>query len=271
MRWEYSSLSLLMWLGLILYGVATVGLFVLISKSRNKKYSFNLCATAIVSIHVFLLIGLGFSSSASSSKKVGFEAWVCGRQVEIRASNSTSSFTSGDDARFSSDKTLIVNGENGKVQLLPSLKAAGLKSEVPAGRFQIPISRAFELKTSSDSSLSWLNDSLKYPTASVSPVLDVSSGGVVCPYGGSDEWNVFVASVDNENNTYSWKRLQFGELSALRVTASDGGDLPDCVVFDYGPKKATPEHRCAYLLKNDSERCPSSDKSECKYREVDPT
>jgi len=56
MRWEYSSLSILVWLSLVCYVLITVGLFALIAKNKNKKQSFNLCATALVGIHIFLLV-----------------------------------------------------------------------------------------------------------------------------------------------------------------------------------------------------------------------
>ncbi len=172
MRWEYSSLSLLMWLSLFLYGLIMVGLFVLISKNKNKKYAFNLCATALVSIHVLLIILLGFGSSASSSSKVGFEVWVCGRQVEVKSSGVVDKLTSSDEGRFSADKTLVVNGEQGQVQLLPSLESAGLKIDMAKSAFGVPVARDFELKASSDNSLSWLNKSLKYSGSSGEPLLE---------------------------------------------------------------------------------------------------
>lgn len=270
MRWEYSSLSILVWLSLVCYVLITVGLFALIAKNKNKKQSFNLCATALVGIHIFLLVMLGFGDSASSSSRVGLEVWVCGRQVEVGSSGVVSKLTSKNDARFGADKDLVINGEEGMIKMLPKLETAGLKADMSNSKLSIPISRSFELKTSSDSSLAWLNNAIKYSGNSGLATLEIASQQLSCPYGGNDEWNIFVARVNNANKTYWWERVYFNQLATLGVNSSDGGDLPDCVVFDYGPTKATAEYRCVYLLKNDAERCPDADKSNCKYREVTP-
>ncbi|MDQ5913837.1 MAG: hypothetical protein QG623_456, partial [Patescibacteria group bacterium] len=178
MRWEYSSLSLLMWASFVLYGLIIAGLFILIARNHNKKQSFNLSAVGLVGIHVLLLVVLGFNSSASNSSRVGFEIWVCGRQVELKASSVVSKFKSLNDARFSSDETLIVNGEESRVKLLENLESAGLSASLDKSGLNVPISRPFELKASSSGSLSWLSDSVKYSGPSGSPMLEVASGEV---------------------------------------------------------------------------------------------
>lgn len=268
MRWDYSDLSLMMWLGLMLYVVVLGALFLAVLKKKNKRKSFNASAIVLVSLHLIFIVLLNFSSSVASSGKVGFEIWACGRQVDVaKGSNSAGTIISKDFARFGDDRELIINGDIASAKLKESFESAGLKIDQVGGGFGIPISKDFELKVSSGGTLPWLKDSIIYPNNS-EPLLSIKSGSVVCPYGGSDEWNIFIARVDNKNLTYSWQRVEFSELAGIVTGASDGGDLPDCIVLDYDAKKTKPDHRCSYLLKNDSVRCPSEDKSVCKYREL---
>jgi hypothetical protein len=268
MRWDYSGLSLMMWIGLLLYAVVLISLFVAILNNKNKRKSFNTAAISLVFIHAILVTALGFSSSVASSGRLGFEVWACGRQVEVAGgANSARMALSKDGARFSDERTLIINGDISGVNVLENMKSAGVKVDVANGGFGVPISKDFELKLTSGGSFSSLKPAVSYPNDS-SPLLDIKAKSIVCPYGGSDEWNIFLARVNNESKTYSWQRIEFSDLGKIKAEASDGGDLPDCVVLDYDAKRTKPEHRCAYLLKNDSERCPADDKSECKYREL---
>ncbi len=264
MRWGYSNLSLLMWLALFGYVVALIVFFKVVSDGKNKKKAFNLTAISLVCIHSILLISLGLNDSAASLKKVGFEVWVCGKQVQV-ADNSPTGRIFRDGGYFS-EKMLNVNNDVEQLRLGAELKAAGLSYTDTA--VTIPISNSFELKVSGDSSLDWLSESLKYPTKTNQPSLVLEDSNLVCPSGDIGRWNVFIAKVDNKAKKYSWQKVSLTELGATLVRASDGDDLPDCLVMDYGAVKETPEFRCADILKNDAKRCPETDKSTCLYEEV---
>jgi hypothetical protein len=269
MRWGYSSLSLLMWCGLLLYAVITVTLFVLISKNKNKRLSFSVCASLLTGVHAILLLTLGFSSTSASSRSVGFEAWVCGRQVDINVVAGAGRITkAGGGAYFGADNRLVINGEDNTFSLYNALESAGAKIELPKSGLGIPITRDFELKATATDSLAWLSDSIEYPEAADQPVLIAREDSLMCPYSAKNSWNIFVARVNNDKKTYYWQKVAFSELTALQVNSTDGGALPDCVVVDYGVSKLRSEYRCAYLLKRDFERCPELDKSKCDFKEL---
>lgn len=264
MRWGYSNVSLVMWLALVAYIVILAIFFKVVAAGRNKKKTFNLAAIGLVCIHSILLVGLGLNDSVASLKKVSFEVWVCGKQVQI-ADNSPTGRIFRDGGYFS-ERALNVNSDEAKLRLGVELKAAGLSYSDRS--VTIPVSNSFELKVAGDSNLDWLNQALKYPTGNKQPSLVIETGKLTCPTGDLGVWNIFLAVVNNETKTYSWQRINLTELAATLARSSDGNDLADCLVMDYDIPKETPEYRCADILKNDSKRCPDEDKSNCLYKEV---
>ncbi len=269
MRWGYSSLSLLMWCGLLLYAVITISLFVLISRNKNKKLSFSVCASLLTGVHAILLLTLGFSSTSASSRSVGFEAWVCGRQVDISEVAGAGRITkTGEGAYFGADNRLVINGSDDTFNLYSALESAGVKIEPAKSGLGLPITRDLELKAMATDSLSWLSEAIEYPEAADKPVLIARENSLLCPYSAKNSWNIFVARVDNDKKTYYWQKVGFNELPTLQINSTDGGALPDCVIADYGVSKLRSEYRCAYLLKRDFERCPELDKSKCDFKEL---
>ena len=260
---------MVMWVGLMLYiGIAAL-LFRLISKGRKKSLSFAICAVFVTIIHAVLLLSLGFSEATGTSKQVGFEVWVCGKQVEIDKQDSLRRLISGDGkAYFSGDNMLAVPGAESKFGVLENLKRAGLGLNSAKKEISLPVSKDFELKAKAGGSPVWLNEAVGYSGDNGAANLAVADGGVDCPYTQSDVWNVFVARVDSKEKTYRWQKNALSDLASVKVNGSDGDDLPDCVVLDYGEAKLKAEYRCGYLLKNDAKRCANSDGDGCKYREV---
>ncbi|USN97658.1 MAG: hypothetical protein H6799_00990 [Candidatus Nomurabacteria bacterium] len=253
-----------MWIGLTAHVIILAIFFKLISDGKNKKKAFNFSAGLIVFVHSLMLISLGLNDSAASLKRVSFEVWVCGKQVEL-ADNSPTGRIFRDGGYFS-DKKLNLNSDNDLIRLGTELKAAGLNYS--NNSVTLPISNSFELKVSGDSNLEWLNDALKYPTSSKQPSLVINNEKLVCPSGDLGVWNLFLARVDNVKKTYSWQKLSLADLPAVKSRASDGDDLADCLVMDFDISKETPEYRCADILKKDFKRCPEIDKSKCLYKEV---
>jgi hypothetical protein len=264
MRWGYSNLSLVMWVGLGLYALILGGFFKFVSEGRNKKRAFNILAISLVAVHSVLLISLGLNDSAASLKKVGFEVWVCGKPIQV--SDSTPTGRLFRDGGYFSEKMLNVNSDEANLRLGAQLKQAGIVYSNSA--VTLPVSNSFELKVAGDSSLDWLRGSLKYPADTNQPSLVVENSKLACPTGDAGVWNIFLAKVDNEKKSYVWQKLSLTDLSAALVRASDGNDIPDCLVMDYDIAKVTAEYRCADILKNDEKRCPDSDKSGCLFKEV---
>lgn len=257
-------MSLVMWVGLILYLSILGSFFFLVSKGGDKKKLFKRMSIALVLIHVLLLLNLGFNDSAASLKKVGFEVWVCGRPIEIADTSPTDRLFR--DGGYFSDKMVNVNSDDDNLRVGAQLKSAGLVYTDTS--VSVPINDSLELKISGDSSLSWLKGRLQYPAKTGKPSVVVETSKLVCPSGDAGVWNVFLARVNNQKKTYTWQKLNLTELAAVMVRASDGNDIPDCLVMDYDIAKETPEYRCADILKNDSKRCPDSDKSNCLFKEV---
>lgn len=264
MRWGYSNLSLIMWVGLALYVCALAGFFKLVSSGRSKKKAFSYMAISIVAVHSVLLVSLGLNDSAASLKKVGFEVWVCGKAIQVADSSPAGRILR--DGGYFSEKMVNVNSDESSLRVGSKLKEAGLVYSDSSA--SVPITNTFELKVAGDSSLDWLKESLQYPASTNQPSLVIDNGKLVCPTGDSGTWNIFMAKVDNEKKTYIWQRLTLAELPAALVRASDGNDVPDCLVMDYDIAKETPEYQCADILKNDEKRCPDSDKSNCLFKEV---
>lgn len=264
MRWGYANLSLVMWLALAAYVSILAIFFGTVAAGRNKKKAFNLAAIGLVCVHSVLLISLGLNDSAASLKRVSFEAWVCGKQVQISDNSPTGRIFR--DGGYFSEKQLNVNSDDSNLKLGDELTSAGLAYSDSS--VTLPISNSFELKVSGDSNLAWLNEALEYPSDSKQPSLALENGKLVCPSGESGVWNIFLARVNNEDKTYAWQKVGLNELSNTFARASDGDNLPDCLVLDYDMDKETPEYRCADVLKNDSKRCPEEDKSRCDYKEV---
>lgn len=264
MRWDYSSLSLVMWVGLALYVCALATFFKFVSAGKNKKKAFNFMAISLVAVHSILLVALGLNDSAASLKKVGFEVWVCGKPIQIADSSPGGRLLR--DGGYFSEKMVNVNSDEDNLRVGVQLQQAGLLYTDAA--VTIPVSNSFELKVAGDSTLDWLKGSLKYPANTNQPSVVINNGGLTCPTGDKGVWNVFLARVDNTNKNYAWQKLSLAELSAALVRASDGSEVPDCLVMDYDIAKATPEYRCADILKNDAKRCPETDKSSCLFNEV---
>lgn len=250
--------------------VGIAGLFFfLISKGRKKSLSFGICAVMITAVHVVLLLSLGFGEARASSKKVGFEAWVCGRQIGILEQEGLQRLVDGDGkAYFGGGGFLVVPGAESSFGVLAKLKVAGLGLDGSYKEIGLPVSKEFELKSKASSSPAWLSGAVNYSGFNGTAMVSVKDGAVDCPYVSNEAWNVFVARVDNKNKSYSWQKVELGDLAKLKVRGSDGDDLPDCVVMDYGEVKLKAEYRCGYLLKNDSKRCAKADKSGCEFREV---
>lgn len=268
MRWDYSVLSLVMWGGLILYLAIGALLFVLISKGRKKNMTFSVLASLVTLVHVVLLLCLGFSENAAGTRKIGFEAWVCGRQIGIDQRVGLRRLVQNNGKSFFSENKLNIPGGKNEVGVLDRLKEAGLSLDVSGGSLALPVSKEFELRAKAGNAPAWLSAAVDYSGENGSAKLKVADGKVDCPYSGTGEWNVFVARVDNKGKKYTWEKVELRQLSALKLNSSDGDDLPDCMILDYGESKMTAEYRCGYLLKNDSERCASVNKSKCEYREV---
>lgn len=264
MRWDYSSLSLVMWVGLALYVCALAVFFKFVSAGRSKKKAFNFMAISLVAVHSILLVSLGLNDSAASLKKVGFEVWVCGKPIQIADSSPTGRLLR--DGGYFSEKMVNVNSDEDSLGIGVQLQQAGLNYSEDS--VTIPVSNSFELKVAGDSSLDWLKSSLKYPADTNQPSIVVNNGKLTCPTGDKGVWNVFFAKVDNANKSYVWQKLSLAELSAVLVRASDGSEVPDCLVMDYDIAKVTSEYRCADILKNDARRCPEADKSGCLFNEV---
>ena len=253
MRWGYTNLSLVMWLGLLLYIIILAAFFKLVADGKNKKKAFNLAA-----------ISLGLNDSAASLKKVSFEVWVCDKQVQL-ADNSPAGRIFRDGG-YLSDKKLNLNSDDPQIRLGKELKSAGLNYS--DNSVTLPISNDFEAKVAGDSNLEWLNQALKYPSDTNQPSLVLENEKLVCPSGDVGVWNVFLARVNNDKKTYTWQKVNLVELTATLAHAEDGDNLTDCLVMDFDSVKETPEYRCADILKNDSKRCPEDDKSKCLYKEV---
>ncbi len=270
MRWDYTSLSVVMWAGLMLYAGIAVLLFRLVSKGRKKNVSFAICAAMITVVHAVLLISLGFSEATATSKKVGFEVWACGRQVELDTQQGFRRVVGSDGtAYFGADNMLVVPGAEKNFGVLAELKKAGLSLDVVKQEVGLPVSKNFELRAKAGSAPAWLNSAVDYSGSNGSAKLVAADGKVDCPYRQGEIWNIFVARVDSKNKTYSWQKVALQDLAKLKVNGTDGDDLPDCVVFDYDEPKLKAEYRCGYLLKNDAQRCAKVDQSGCKFHEVD--
>lgn len=264
MRWGFSSLSLMVWIVLLFYVAILVLFFRLIALGKNKHKAFKYMAASIVTLHALLLIGLGLNDSVASVKKVGFEVWVCGKQIQIADNSPTSRILR--EGGYFSDKNLNINTDSESLRIGSELKKAGLDYSDKSA--SLPISKDFELKVAGDTSLAWLRQALKYPTGADHAVLAINNGKVSCPTGDIGSWNVFLAKVDNLKKTYEWQKVELGNLGPTLVRAADGDGLPDCLVMDYDLVKDNPEYRCSDILKHDSKRCPEKDKSKCLYREV---
>lgn len=264
MRWGYSNLSLMMWIALVSYVAILAIFFKLVSAGKNKRKAFNLSAIALVFVHTILLVSLGLNDSAASLRKVGFETWVCGKQIQVAGNSPTGRIFR--DSGYFAEKTLNVNSDEDSLRLGTELKAAGL--DYSESSVTVPVSNNFELKVAGDSNLDWLEEFLEYPANSKQPSLVINNSALTCPTGDLGVWNIFLARVDNQTKTYKWQKLSLADLSMTLVRASDGDNLPDCLVMDYDVSKDTPEYRCADILKNDSRRCPIEDKTKCQYREV---
>lgn len=254
----------MVWMALLLYIAILVLFFRLIAIGKNKHKVFKYTAAIIVALHACLLIGLGLSDSVASVKKVGFEVWVCGKQIQIADDSPTSRIFR--DGGYFSEKNLNINTDNESLRIGSELKKAGLDYTDKSA--SLPIAKDFELKVAGDSSLAWLRQALKYPTGADHAALIITNGKISCPTGDIGSWNMFLAKVDNLKKTYTWQKVGFSDLGPTLVRATDGDGLPDCLVMDYDLAKDNPEYRCSDILKHDSKRCPEKDKSKCLYREV---
>jgi hypothetical protein len=265
MEWGYSEISLALWLLLPIYGAILFSVFVAIQKGRSKHRVFRAGAIFLVLFHVVAILSLAINDSAASVKSVGFEAWACGRQIQPAESSSIGRIFR-DGASFLEDEQVFINSSKESILASDIFDGTGIKFSADA--VSLELSKEFELKLGSDSGLAWLKDSLTYESGSANPTLSIANTKLKCPDSSSGEWNVFVASVNSKENNYSWKKVSLEQLPKLELSAKDGNDLPDCLILDYGASKTSPEYRCGYLLKNDSERCPAKLKENCKLEEV---
>jgi hypothetical protein len=266
MQWGYSGISLAIWALLPIYVSILCFVFLTMSRGKNRHRIYSVGAIILVIFHGAAILSLATNDSAATVKSVGFEAWVCGRQIQP-AQSSALGRVFRDGNSFLENERVFVNSSEESVGVANILDGTGVSFSEE--KVSLELSKEFELKLSSDSSLEWLRGSLSYEGgSSAKPVLSVANSELKCPSLDGGEWNAFVASVDNVKNEYSWKKVSVSELAELKLKAKDGNDLPDCLILDYGANKTSPEYRCGYLLKNDSKRCPSENKNSCKFKEI---
>lgn len=254
MGWGYSELSIIVGLGLMAYTL--IGATLVTVPRKNWLFFLSL---SLLLLHSLMLGALFSNSSKLGYGRFGFEAWVCGSSVGLRADSQLSGYLNKGKSVLG-DRAVIVRGSEDSYSAQESLASVG--AVIKSHSVSLPISDSFEFELGANGDLRNFKDMVQYSGESGEPGILVEDQKTSCTGQKNSSWNVYVARVDAKTKSFEWEARSLSDFSTDRVRLSlserSKESAGDCVLMEYGVKRAAPEHSCYSLLSNGYSLCRDS-------------
>ena len=203
-----------------IYGV---GLFRIKHYSWFRPHGLYLNWLFFLSLSLLLLHSLMLGALFSNSSKLGygrfgFEAWVCGSSVGLRADSPLSGYLNKGKSVLG-DRAVIVRGSEDSYSAQEALASVG--AVIKSHSVSLPISDSFEFELGANGDLRNFKDMVQYSGESGEPGILVEDQKTSCTGQKNSSWNVYVARVDAKTKSFEWEAPEHSCYSLL----SDGYSL----------------------------------------------